>query len=179
MSELNATGACLLGFLHEGPKTGWDLVTEIQHGFTHFWNVTPSHVYRELKTLQARGHIEAAAAGARDRQPYTITAQGRHVFAEWIRQPPGTETMRIPLLVTLWFGAHLEPQLLREFLTRHREINQSRLDYYRRVPAELRDTNPYLAAVVDFGVAYERAVLDWIDHLEALPDIPSTTPNQP
>lgn len=179
MSELNATGGCLLGFLHEGPKTGWDLVTEIQHGFTHFWNVTPSHVYRELKTLQASGCIEAAAAGARDRQPYTITAQGRRVFAEWIRRPPGTETMRIPLLVTLWFGAHLEPQLLREFLSRHREINQSRLDYYRRVPAELRDTNPYLAAVVDFGVAYERAVLDWIHHLEALPDIPPTAPNQP
>lgn len=103
--------------------------------------------------------------------------------------------MRIPLLVTLWFGAHLEPRLLREFLTRHREINQRRLDHYRRVPAELRDTNPYLAAVVDFGIAYERAILGWIDHLDALPgttravvtsdpaedivDVPPPTPHQP
>ena len=169
MDDLNATAASLLGFLHDGPKTGWDLLQEIERGFGHFWNVTSSHVYRELKALQARGHIEAGDRGARDRRPYAITASGREAFAEWLRQAPGQETMRIPLLVTIWFGAHLEPGLLREFIDGHRAINARRLDYYSSVPAEALAADPYLSAVIGFGIAYEKAVLAWMDSLDNLP----------
>jgi len=169
VDDLNATGASLLGFLHGAPKTGWDLLQEIERGFGHFWNVTASHVYRELKALQARGYIEAGERQARDRRPYTITADGREAFAEWLRQAPGQETMRIPLLVTVWFGAHLEPGLLREFIDGHRAINARRLNHYRSVPPETLNADPYLAAVVGFGIAYEQAVLTWMDSLDGLP----------
>lgn len=172
MSELNATAASLLGFLHDAPKTGWDLLQEIDLGFKHFWNVTPSHVYRELKGLQERGYIQAAGRQARDRQPYTITGEGRAAFARWLEQEPGHETMRIPLLITLWFGAHLDPGLLRAFIDRHRRANERRLDYYRSVPQQMLDADPYLAAVVRFGTAYEEAVLAWMDGLDTLPGLP-------
>ena len=173
MDDLNATGASLLGFLHDGPKTGWDLLQEIERGFGHFWNVTSSHVYRELKALQARGYIEAGERQARDRRPYLITGSGREAFAEWLRQAPGQETMRIPLLVTIWFGAHLEPGLLGEFIEGHRGINARRLDLYRSVPQEKLEAEPYFAAVVNFGIAYEQAVLAWMDSLDTLPTVTS------
>lgn len=169
VEDLNATGASLLGFLLDGPKTGWDLLQEIERGFGHFWNVTSSHVYRELKALEVRGHIEAGERQARDRRPYAITDAGREAFAEWIRQAPGQETMRIPLLVTLWFGAHLDPELLREFIEGHRAINDRRLAYYRSVPQEKLGADPYFAAVVRFGISYEQAVLAWMDSLDSLP----------
>ena len=31
-AELNATQGSLLGFLHDEPKTGWDLLQEIEGG---------------------------------------------------------------------------------------------------------------------------------------------------
>ncbi|WP_028935297.1 PadR family transcriptional regulator [Pseudonocardia spinosispora] len=174
MDELNATAASLLGFLHDGPKTGWDLLQEIDRGFRHFWNVTSSHVYRELKGLQAKGFIEAGQRRSRDGQPYSITDRGRAAFAEWLTRAPGHETMRIPLLVTLWFGAHLDPELLSGFIAEHRRTNERRLQDYRAVPREALSDNPFFAAVVGFGIAYEQAVLDWMSSLDTLPGVSST-----
>jgi DNA-binding PadR family transcriptional regulator len=169
--DLTATEGALLGFLLDGPRTGWDLLREIERGFKHFWNVTSSHVYRELKGLEERGFIEAGPPQARDKRPYAITPAGRAAFVDWLAKPPGHELMRIPLLVTLWFGAHLDPTALRGFLDQHRQVNECRLDYYRAVPDEMLDADPYFAAVVRFGIAYEQAVLDWMDGLETLPGL--------
>ena len=55
VADLNATQGSLLGFLHDGPLTGWDLIRRVEGGLSRFWNVTSSHVYRELRTLEERG----------------------------------------------------------------------------------------------------------------------------
>src|SRR5438270_3582706 len=119
MAELNATEGSLLGFLHEGPKTGWDLLQEVSAGLQRFWNVTSSHVYRELKVLDDRGLIAAGSPGRRESRPYAITPAGRKAFAAWIAEEPGQEQIRFPLLVTLWFGKHLDRRTLRRFLASH------------------------------------------------------------
>ena len=161
----NATQASVLGFLHEGPATGWDLIEEVRRGLARFWNVTSSHVYRELKTLEARGFVKAGAAGARDRRPFSITPAGRRAFARWIRQEPGPEQIRIPLLVTLWFAKHLDAQTLATFIE-HQRAEHARAA--RGVPRLLRrpgdddSGRSHVAAVVDFGIAYEEAFLGWL-----------------
>jgi DNA-binding PadR family transcriptional regulator len=168
--ELNATQASLLGLLHDGPATGWDLLEEARRGLARFWNVTSSHVYRELKTLEARGLVQAGAPGPRDRRPFSITASGRDAFARWIRQEPGHEQMRIPLLVTLWFAKHLDDKTLAIFLEDHRAAHEGRLDEYRTFAAAQAasdSADPHIAAVVKFGIAYEEAFLSWLAGLTA------------
>ena len=160
--ELNATQGSLLGFLHDGPKTGWDLLQVSATTLARFWNVTSSHVYRELKTLASRGLVAEGPPGRRDRRPYEITDAGREAFREWIAQEPGPEQIRMPLLVTLWFGRHLDRETLSKFLVAHRQEHAARLAMYRDVDI----ADPYVDAVVQFGVAYERAIVEWIDQLE-------------
>lgn len=99
--SLNATAESLLGFLHEGPLTGWDLVATAQKVIGDFWSLTQSQVYRELTTMAEAGLVEAGERGRRDRKPYAITEAGRAAFASWIGQEPGPETIRFPLLLTL------------------------------------------------------------------------------
>jgi DNA-binding PadR family transcriptional regulator len=159
--ELNATQGSLLGFLFDGPKTGWELLREASVGLARFWNVTPSHLYRELHTLEDRGLIVAGEAGPRDRRPFTITAAGRRAFKTWLAQEPGPEQIRFPLLVTLWFGRHLDPSTLSAFIAANRTDHQQRLDLYR----SLAPSDPHTSAVVAFGVAYEEAVIGWLDSL--------------
>jgi DNA-binding PadR family transcriptional regulator len=174
-AELNATQASLLGFLHDGPATGWDLIEEVRHGLARFWNVTSSHVYRELRTLEQRGLIRAGDPGPRERRPFRITAPGRRAFAQWIRQEPGPEQIRIPLLVTLWFAKHLDPATLAEFCEHHRAEHERRLTEYHMLADALAGANapdPNIGAVVDFGIAYERAFLDWLARLP--PDVAPT-----
>jgi DNA-binding PadR family transcriptional regulator len=157
---LNATQGSLLGFLHDGPKTGWELLQEVERGLQRFWNVTSSHVYRELRTLEQRGLIEAGEPGVRERRPFEITQAGRAAFREWITQPPAPEQIRFPLLVTLWFGKHLDAATLHDFLEANAKEHRDRLALYREAVA--RTDDEYVASVVQFGIEYERAVLRWL-----------------
>ena len=158
---LNATQGSLLGFLHVGPRTGWELLQQAKAGLARFWNVTPSHVYRELAALEERKLVRAGKPGPRDRRPFTITAAGRRAFDAWIADAPGPEQIRFPLLVTLWFGKHVPASTLASFVDTARREHEARLALYEG----LRADDPHVAAVVSFGVHYERAVLEWLADL--------------
>ncbi|HEX5595815.1 MAG TPA: PadR family transcriptional regulator [Micromonosporaceae bacterium] len=166
---LNATAASLLGFLHEGPMTGWDLVAVAQRRIGDFWSLTQSQVYRELSRMAQDGLVVAGERGRRDRRPYAITDAGRQAFADWVHRPPGEETIRFPLLLTVLFGRHLPPEQLGEYLAEHRAAHAARLGRYEQAQAELpsdaAEADPYAVAALQFGLAYERAVLDWFDAL--------------
>jgi hypothetical protein len=93
-----------------------------------------------------------------------VTDAGRTAFAEWLDRPPGPETIRHPLLLTVSFGRYLPPERLAAFLRQHREAHAERLRTYDAEAAGLereRDDDPYRAATLAFGVAYERAVMEW------------------
>ncbi|WP_054813123.1 PadR family transcriptional regulator [Nocardia arizonensis] len=163
---LNSTAASLLGFLHEGDMSGWDLVNLAQERIGDFWTITQSQVYRELAAMDAAGLVEKGQAGARDRTPYRITDAGRETFAEWIARDPGGETIRVPLLLTLSFGDHLDPDHLDRIIAANREIHRHRLAGYESEDCEALP--PHQRATLEFGIGYERAVLAWFDRLPGL-----------
>jgi DNA-binding PadR family transcriptional regulator len=161
---LNATQGSLLGFLADGPKTGWDLLAEVEGGLARFWNVTASHVYRELRTLEERGLLTAGEPGIRDRRPFSITTAGEEAFRAWIAREPGPEQIRFPLLVTLWFGRHLDPDARSGFLESSRKDHEARLSMYEAITPP----DPHTGAVIAFGIAYETAILGWLKSLDQL-----------
>ena len=164
---LNATAASLLGFLHDGPLTGWDLVAVAQDRIGDFWSLTQSQVYRELTVMATDGLIVAGERGPRDRRPYAITDAGRARFVEWLGQMPDEETIRFPLLLTVMFGRHLPPQRLAELVAGHRKVHQDRLASYRQMMATATEegADPFVLAPLDFGIRYEQTALAWFDAL--------------
>jgi DNA-binding PadR family transcriptional regulator len=167
---LNATAASLLGFLYDGPLTGWDLVVTARRAIGDFWSLTQSQVYRELSAMAEAGLVEPGEPGRRDRKPYAITPAGRSAFAAWLDREPGPETIRFPLLLTVAFGRHLRGAKLAAFLTRHRGVHAQRLAGYEEQLAKADvatagEPDPYVLATLDFGLTYERAVLDWFERL--------------
>jgi len=167
---LNATAASLLGFLHEGPLTGWDLVATAQQRIGDFWSLTQSQVYRELTAMAEAGLIEAGETGPRARRPYTLTEAGRVAFAEWLEGDVTEELIRSPLLLVVMFGRHVPADRLAEVIATHRHLHEQRLALYEKQLTEppAGEPDPYAAATLDFGLRYERAVLDWFD---ALPEV--------
>ncbi len=167
--QLNATAASLLGFLHDGPMTGWDLMTTAEQGIGDFWSLTQSQVYRELSSMAKAGLIEAGARGRRDRQPFTITDAGRGAFRTWVAEEPGMETIRFPLLLRLVFGEHVPPDRLSAFIAHHEGIHRERLAGYQAIrasiPAAYIDANPFSISTLDFGIRYEQAVTEWFTEL--------------
>lgn len=167
----NATAASLLGFLHHGPMSGWDLTAMAQTVIGDFWSLTPSQVYRELERMAQVGLVQPDEPGARNRRPYALTDAGRDAFAAWIDQEPGDEQIRFPLLLTVSFGRHLPPARLREFCQRHRQIHAARLAEYEQQHASASspgvEPDAYALATLEFGLIYERAVVAWFDQLKA------------
>jgi len=162
---LNATAASLLGFLHDGPQSGYELAATAQDVIGNFWTLTQSQVYRELAWMADAGLVTAGERGARERRPYAITDAGREAFAAWIDRPPGPETIRHPLLLTVSFGRFLPPERLATFLRQHRDAHAELLRTYeaegRKMEAAGAHADPYRRATLEFGIAYERAVLEW------------------
>lgn len=113
--------------------------------------------------------VEPGDAGARNRRPFAITTAGKEAFAEWIDQPPEPDRIRFPLLLTVSFGRHLAPVRLREHVEQHREIHAERLaDYerqHREASAADTEADPFALATLEFGLAYERAVVAWCNGL--------------
>ena len=167
---LNATAASLLGFLHDGPMTGYELAATAQRVIGDFWSLTQSQVYRELAWMAEAGLVTAGERGTRDRRPYALADPGRAAFSDWVVRPPGAETIRHPLLLAISFGRHIPPDRLAAFVRQHREAHAERLHVYETEAAAGEAVasgppDPFRAATLAFGVAYERAVMAWFDGL--------------
>ena len=176
---LNSTAASLLGFLHEGSATGWDLLATSRERIGDFWTLTQSQVYRELASMASAGLIEAGATGPRDRRPYTLTTAGRRAFERWAEQPPGPDHLRIPLLLALTLAEHLPAERLQTSLSEQREQHRQQLAGYRAQLDELlgerRSGNEdrigpgrpgrLALAPLRYGIAHEEAVLAWFEEL--------------
>lgn len=165
VTSLNSTAAALLGLLHEGPMTGGELVAAAKERMEPFWSVTRSQVYRELPGLAGAGLVRPGKLGPRAAQPYTITAAGKRAFRAWLAGAAGSDHARNPLVLRVGFGAYHQPgavsALVGEARTRHQESLATNRARVSRLKKEGGD--PFLVATAEFGVAYERALLRWLD----------------
>jgi DNA-binding PadR family transcriptional regulator len=145
--------------------TGGELVSAAKERFGAFWSVTRSQVYRELPGLASAGYVRPGKLGPRAAQPYAITAAGKRAFRSWLAEPAGSDHARNPLILRLGFGAHHASGQLDQLVEEARVQHQAALANHRTRAAELRKANadPYLVATADFGVAYERALLRWLE----------------
>lgn len=167
MGDLNPTAAAVLAHLRQGPDTGWGVSRGLEATVGPFWNVTQSQVYRELGALAEAGLVEGSTErGRRARREFSLTAAGETAFLRWLGEPPGTDVVRIPLLLKLAIGGgDLSDETLCSFAASQREQHQECLAGYLAIVRELEATAPRQALLVRYGIHHERAVLAWLDTL--------------
>lgn len=161
VSELNATSAALLGLLHEGPKTGGQLVAAATERFGGFFSVTRSQVYRELPALTEAGLLRLGKQGPRSSQQYVITAAGKRAFKSWLNTEPGPDNVRSPLILRLLYAGSLTAKQRANLVRSAREQYVEKLDEAKSAAKAADD--PYEKAAADFTVAHNRAVIKLLD----------------
>lgn len=155
-----------------GPEamTGWQVHQTAQQSLARFWSVTRSQIYLELGRLQAAGLVEAVGeAGPRASRPYRITEAGRTEFRDWlsawVAAGPQEDQLRSPLVLTIFFGEFLSPEildrLLREYSLQHHRMLDSRLALQSGLGSHARDSLP--GATLDRGIAYHQMTLGWLE----------------
>lgn len=163
VSELNATSAALLGLLHEGPKTGGQLVAAATERFGGFFSVTRSQVYRELPALTEAGLLRLGKQGPRSSQQYAITPAGKRAFKSWLNTEPGPDNVRSPLILRLVYSGALTPKQRANLVESARAQYAVKMDEARNAAKTASD--PYEKAAADFTVSYNRAIMKLLDNI--------------
>jgi DNA-binding PadR family transcriptional regulator len=163
VTELNATSAALLGLLHEGPKTGGQLVAAATERFGGFFSVTRSQVYRELPALTDAGLLRLGKQGPRSSQQYAITAAGKRAFKSWLNSEPGPDNVRSPLILRLMHSGSLTAKQRAGLVETARAQYSAKLEEARNAAKNAED--PYEKAAADFTVAHNRAVIKLLDSI--------------
>lgn len=117
--------------------------------------------------VRPAGLVAPGTPGPRDARPVRITASGRQTYRQWLTGQLPADNIRIPVLLAVSFGETLDHTALRELLARSRADHRRRLADYNQLDDALAEggADPWARATVSFGLAHERAVLEWFDTL--------------
>jgi DNA-binding PadR family transcriptional regulator len=153
----------VLGFLSIGPLTGWDLNALAQVSVGFFWNMTRSQIYRELQSLEELGLVQVEETGSRNARRFHLTAKGRKRQKEWLAESPRDSIERHTILVKLFFADQMEPRERKQLLAAARRAHEEKLATLEGVVSMAEQLSPYAAATATYGIAVERAILQWFD----------------
>ena len=161
----------LLGLLTIEPMSGYDLGQTIRASIGHFWNESYGQIYPNLKRLAAEGLVGAKTErqkGKPERHIYSITKKGRERLAKWLAVEPQAEIPRNELLLKLFFGAQVSPEIPVAYVERMVETERALLKQFKRTEKEIARNKrypdaPYWGMAARFGKMELEAHLRWAE----------------
>ena len=172
MARENKTEYAILGMLAMEPMSGYDMKQFVSETIHYFWQQSYGQIYPTLKNLRERKLVTRKVEhhkGRPDRHVYSITATGRKLLEEWLREETDPEPTRIELLLKLFFSEHVEPSVSLDQISHYRKYHQDKLTTYRLIEKRLKDEAaeashyPYWMATVRMGIHVARARIKWCD----------------
>jgi PadR family transcriptional regulator, regulatory protein AphA len=173
--QLTTTSYAVLGLLCLRDWSAYELVTEMDRGWSDIWPRAVSGIYREPRKLV--GHRLATSrtehTGQRPRTVYSATAEGRAAFRDWLATSSGEPRLEAEVLVRTGFAEHgsLEDLLSAARHARAFAVERSRLyvsigDEYRREGPRFPQRVHSILLVGGFLARYFSAIIDWADWVE-------------
>jgi DNA-binding PadR family transcriptional regulator len=175
VARTSQTELAVLGALSVEPMTGYRVRAEITETLGHFWQESFGQIYPTLSALATAGLVERGPAPG---TPYRITAAGEQRLRELLAEPFRRPAPRNPLLLRLFFGDHVDPGLVRHWLTEALHEAEDAAARYEQIRHEM-ETGPDVAGDGRFrlmtvlaGRHGARAQADWAREALALLDGP-------
>jgi PadR family transcriptional regulator AphA len=153
----------LLGLLADRPRSGYDLTAVFDRSLAFVWPASHSQIYPELVRLAEDGLIRQAGSGPRRKKVYEITPAGREEVRSWLRTRPDHGS-RNPAFLRVFFLWLLEPDDAIAFLEDEASFHEATLRELERMAAEPPADRPGARAfrlALEWGVRYERGILEW------------------
>ena len=169
---LTTTEAAILGLLGPGEASGYDLSRKVETGIGMFWSPAQSGIYAVLPRLVEKG-LATARTVAQERRPdkqvYRMTDEGRAALRRWIDSgPPEPDPAYNPFLLRVYFGAETSPGVVAGHVEARKREAEERIVLLRELQPALGGlgtpaSEPYRGFVLDWGLRYYEAVVDWAD----------------
>lgn len=169
----------LLGLLHYGAMTGYELDKAFKASLSFFWQAKTSQIYRELDAMERQGWLTSERVMQSEKpnkRVYTITASGKEELIRWLSMPQAdiADAMRVrsAFLMRVFFAGEIGAEQAIEMLRAYRERC---LESSRGLSAAYDAVTKYRAAVGDdqkakyweltvlYGETFWDAGLRWAD----------------
>jgi len=160
----------LLGLLQEQPLTGYEMKQLIDIRFRFFWNESFGQIYPELKSMEEDGLVVATdLSGARKQKRYAITKSGSRELKLWLASPNEKESIRIELLLKVYFAKYGSKDILASQIKQFKEAHHIDYSILTAFQEELRsipdpeNNHQDILRVIEFGLKTNEAYLSWCD----------------
>jgi len=168
----------LLGLIQYRPATGYELKAAFDSSIHFFWNATLPQIYRTLSQMEADGWVTSKVehqAKKPSRRVFSLTAAGRSEFQRWLAEPPEQIELRNPVLVKLFFGHQMSPDLFRAQIRKWQESHSALLarfeseidpliERYAKSTGATKDAD-YWRLCLDYGKRHAQMVIDWCERV--------------
>ena len=163
----------ILVSLVDCPQSGYDLAKRFDGSVGFFWKATHQQIYRELTKLEELEWLKAQNIiqdGRPDKKQFTLTELGIEMLKIWIAQPCQPSPNKEELLVKIYAGHLVEPQLLAIELQRHLQLHREKLAIYQQIELSMKAGSnvqiqklkyPYLT--LRMGIKFEIAWIEWCE----------------
>jgi DNA-binding PadR family transcriptional regulator len=167
----------ILGFLIDEPRHGYELKRVLSPAVSRDRQLNDGVLYPLLAKMTRAGHVRRAVErgpGGRARHVFSVTAKGRAHFLAWLGTEVAEEDdvtydflLGHPFLAKCMFFAHLSPAERRTKLVAQRAAAAAKLADFARIRAGMveRRVDPFRIAVLDLGIAQQRAKIRWLQRL--------------
>ena len=165
-TKLTTTELAVLGLLADGEQSGYDLHAKAARSVGYIWTPAKSQIYKVLPRLVAHGlasRRDVVQAGRPNKQLYRITRAGRTSLRAWVETvEPATEANRDAVLLKIFFGAIVGPEVVAEHveaLRRHDATLVGEWEEIERLPV----ADEFRRSTLRYGLARGRATLAWAE----------------
>lgn len=171
---MRQTEYAILGLLSDSPLTGYEIKRLIDVRFRFFWNESFGQLYPALRSMASEGLIsdlpmdeDSKRARKRVQKRYRITPAGLEALQQWIRIPVAKESIRLEILLKMYFSNLVEKDVMMNHILRFQESHEKDLMVLGMFERELRpivdrDLNhAQVLRVIDFGQKVNEAYLNW------------------
>jgi DNA-binding PadR family transcriptional regulator len=166
----------ILSILCRKAKTGYELAKNSEISTRFFWSSTHQQIYKDLSQLEKLGwvrHKEIEQDEKPDKKLYSITKSGVEELRQWIAEPSEPEPSKDVLLIKLFAGDLVDPEILLKDLLGHKKIHSERSKRYKEIEAEYFKPGSELSLARQFqhltlrrGITYEVSWLNWCREAE-------------
>lgn len=168
-----ALSHAILAALTDCPCSGYDLAKRFDGSVGFFWHASHQQIYRELTKLEDQGLITAEAIaqeGRPDKKRFHVTPAGQAFLTDWMTQPTKDAPIKDDLLVKLFVGHLVPPEILIVDLQQQRHHHAATLEAYRAIerqyfadPDAISPTGQFQYITLRNGIHYETGWLAWCD----------------
>lgn len=122
------------------PMSGYDIRQWFERSLGFFWNESYGQIYPILKRLEQKGYARVQTVAQTERparKVYRISERGRRALREWLATGVTPDTLRLELLLKIFFGRAADPTVPLGHLRGELEESQKHLKVFQSIEKEL------------------------------------------